>query len=191
MEPSLLQGWFSKRQSGQLDFLKRVSLGLSRLTHCVVSSQWVTNMWLRVHIPRRARSLTAETLGMALYGGSQRPMTFWRARSPESHLSPLTYENKIKTTYVRLTNILIVSCAAARSQCVCTATVLVGYHLVCRWKKNSVWRNMGPPWICLFSTILRKWIQLRIPSLSVDHFTVNSEIKKFTGNASNKLRCLL
>lgn len=48
-------------------------------------------------------------------------MTFWRARSPESHLSPLTYENKIRTTYIRLTNILTVSCDAARSQCV--------YHL--------------------------------------------------------------
>lgn len=133
------------------------------------------------HVTHRARSLTAETLGMALYGGSQRPMTFWRARSPESHLSPLTYENKIKTTYVRLTNILIISCDAQEANvCITFVLVLVGYHLECRWKKkkNSVWRNMAPPWTCLFSTALRKWIQLCIPSLSVDHITVNSEIKK-------------
>lgn len=149
-------------------------------------------MWLRFYIPRRAQSLTAETLGMALYGGSQRPMTLWRARSPESHLSPLTYENKIKTTYIRLTNILIISCDAARSQCVCVSPLCWwGTILYVGRKKKPVWRNMGPPWTCLFSTILRKWIQLHIPSLSVDHITVNSEIKKITWNASNKLQCLL
>lgn len=66
-------------------------------------------------------------------------MTFWRARSPESHLSPLTYENKINTTYVRLTNILIVSCDAQEaSVCITFVLVLVGYHLVCRWEKKKL-----------------------------------------------------